>query len=77
MKLTVDDVIEMCTKCEGSGQLIAPEARGSVTDSGSFHSSPSATTGKSCDRCGGKGQVLTETGRAIAAVVQHLNLYGR
>ena len=77
MKLTVDDVIETCGKCEGTGQLIPPEAQGSATSSGSFHSSPNATTGKSCDRCGGKGQVLTETGRAIAAVVQHLNLYGR
>ena len=77
MKLTVNDVIETCEKCEGTGQLIPPEAQDSRRDSGPFHSSPNATTGKSCDRCGGKGQVLTETGRAIAAVVQHLNLYGR
>ena len=73
MKLTVEDVIAVCEKCEGTGQIIAPEAM----SSGPFVSSPLATTGKSCDRCGGKGQVLTETGRAIAAVVQHMSLYGR
>jgi hypothetical protein len=77
MKLTVDDVIETCGKCGGTGQIIPPEAREAGSGTGPFHSSPNATTGKSCDRCGGKGQVLTETGRAIAAVVQHLNLYGR
>ena len=68
MKLTLEDVIARCDKCRGTGQLVPPE----VTTS-----DPNATTGKSCDRCGGKGQVLTETGRVIAAVIQHVSLYGR
>jgi hypothetical protein len=72
MELTLDDLIEKCSECNGTGKgKEEPEKRGGhsygVTPLGSSQASDD------CRACGGSGRTkLTETGRAIKEFIEIL-----
>ena len=70
MMLTVDDLILTCDKCSGTGLPPQP-----VQTPGGFGVRVVAVYGQ-CDRCFGKGKVMTESGKAILALIHHHNSGG-
>ena len=70
MSLTADDLLQDCQKCGGSGQKPGPNAS---TGGGSFSQRVVATYGDNkCGACRGTGKELTEAGRAVESVVEHV-----
>lgn len=62
MEIHMEDLIHKCTACEGDG-VISPQipGDGAIVD-----------LGQPCDRCGGRGMMLTDTGTVLKAFVQLL-----
>lgn len=62
MEIHTEDLFHKCTACEGDG-VISPHvpAAGPIVD-----------LGKPCDRCGGRGMMLTDTGTVLKAFFQML-----
>jgi hypothetical protein len=61
--LTLDELIEPCPKCSGTGKKVI-EPRMNIESSGS-HKTLNLDT-SDCDACGGYGRgALTETGKAL------------
>jgi hypothetical protein len=63
MELHEDDLFHACSACAGTGRIMPPEAGGGALPSG-------AEPGAPCDKCGGKGSKLTDTGMVLRAFVQ-------
>jgi DnaJ-class molecular chaperone len=70
MSFTVDDLLQDCQKCGGSGQKPSPKAS---TGGSSFSPHVIATyDDNKCGACRGTGKELTEAGRAIESVVEYV-----
>jgi DnaJ-class molecular chaperone len=62
MEIHPEDLFRKCTACEGDGIITPPKpAAGPIVD-----------LGKPCDRCGGRGMMLTDTGTTLKAFFQML-----
>jgi len=61
MNLTVKDLMKMCEECEGTGVAKPIRTKNSITQSLA-----------GCPNCVRRGYVLTETGEAIAKLIEVL-----
>jgi DnaJ-class molecular chaperone len=58
----MDDLLHKCTACGGDGIIAPPKEPGDGTPE----------IGNTCDRCGGRGTMLTESGTVLKAFLQML-----
>ncbi len=62
MELKIEDLWHKCTACEGDGIISSPRDPDIDPISGEH--------GKKCDRCGGRGMMLTNSGTVLKAFFQ-------
>lgn len=67
MELKIEDLIVNCTNCEGTGKLENSAMR---QNSGSYGSHLIYATPVDCDKCNGKGAILTESGKTLIEFFQ-------
>jgi DnaJ-class molecular chaperone len=60
MEIRMDDLFRKCTACGGDGVIAPPKEPGDT----------SPEVGRKCDRCAGKGTMLTESGTVLKAFFQ-------
>jgi DnaJ-class molecular chaperone len=70
MELKKEDLINECKKCNGTGYF--KETSGSRGGVG-----VSFTREGTCEECGGGGGTLTESGKAVAAVIRFVKKSGQ
>ncbi|MCE9608358.1 MAG: hypothetical protein K8U03_26030 [Planctomycetia bacterium] len=63
MEIRPEDLFHRCTACGGDG-IISPPQPAEVA--------PVVEIGRKCDRCGGKGMMLTDSGTVLKALFQML-----
>lgn len=71
MSFTADDLLKDCQTCGGNGQKPDPNASSS---GGSFGQGRQVETfgDNKCGACRGTGKELTEAGKAVESVVEHV-----
>ena len=60
MEIRPEDLFHKCSACAGTGKITSPRA---VDDVGT-------EAGASCDRCDGRGMMLTDSGTVLRAFLQ-------
>lgn len=68
MSFALDDLLQDCQKCGGSGQKPSPNA----STGGGFGQHVTIYGDNKCEVCRGSGKELTEAGKAIESVVEHV-----
>jgi hypothetical protein len=71
-----DELLESCDQCNGLG-MVTPVHSTEDTQGKVFTRSGIMRWSETCRKCGGNGKVLTHAGKAVAAVVQHVQECGR
>ena len=67
MELKIEDLIIDCTNCEGSGKLENPAMN---KNRGGYGTRVVYATPVDCDKCNGKGSILTESGKTLIEFFQ-------
>jgi hypothetical protein len=63
MNLKIEDLLHACKKCRGTGEVENPVLSHNLGSYG--QSRPISATPDNCDECGGKGIILTESGKTL------------
>jgi DnaJ-class molecular chaperone len=61
MDLSVDDLLPLCSKCEGSGEMENPALR----QNRGYGQNLVWASPVPCDRCNGRGAIPTKAGEAL------------
>jgi DnaJ-class molecular chaperone len=64
MEIRPEHLFHKCSACAGTGTITAPREPGEAA--------PAAESGTPCDRCDGRGLMLTDTGTVLRAFFQML-----
>lgn len=67
MELKIEDLIVKCTNCEGTGKLENPAMK---QNRGSYGNHLAYATPVNCDKCQGRGSILTESGKTLIEFFQ-------
>lgn len=67
MELTIEDLIVNCTNCEGNGTLENPAMK---QNRGGYGNHLVYATPIDCDKCDGKGLILTADGKVLIEFFQ-------
>jgi hypothetical protein len=67
MELKIEDLMMKCIRCEGAGKLENPAMN---RNRGSYGSRLVYATPIDCDKCNGKGSILTESGKTLIEFFQ-------
>lgn len=70
--IDVEPLLETCDKCGGTGQTRPPPD----PNAGASFGPRRLAYPEACPKCQGKGRVLTEIGRAVAEVYDHVRTHG-
>lgn len=69
----MEQLLEACDDCQGTGYLPPP----APPPQGSFGPRVVMMYQETCSKCNGRGKLLTEAGKAIKAVLDHVQQNGR